>query len=144
VRSRWRRRVRALVTAHPRSAGQAGAAGFLLKNTAPADIVRAIESVHAGDGSLSPSIARRLIALVASGSDADIRGRQATERLAVLTAREQEVAAAVGLGQSNAEIAGDLHMSLATAKAHVSSVLTKLGVDYRVQIALLVQEAAAG
>jgi DNA-binding NarL/FixJ family response regulator len=106
--------------------------------------VRAIESVHAGDGSLSPSIARRLIALVASGSDADIRGRQATERLAVLTAREQEVAAAVGLGQSNAEIAGDLHMSLATAKAHVSSVLTKLGVDYRVQIALLVQEAAAG
>jgi DNA-binding NarL/FixJ family response regulator len=121
---------------------QAGAAGFLLKHTAPADIVRAIESVHAGDGSLSPSIARRLIALVASDGDAGIRRQQAIERLASLTAREQEVAAAVGQGQSNAEIAGRLYMSLATVKAHVSRLLAKLDVDNRVQIALLVQEAA--
>jgi DNA-binding NarL/FixJ family response regulator len=123
---------------------QAGAAGFLLKNTAPADIVRAIESVHAGDGSLSPSIARRLIALVANDGDADIRRQQAIEQLASLTPREQEVATAVGQGQSNSEIAGHLHMSLATAKAHVSRLLTKLDVDNRVQIALLVQKAAAG
>jgi DNA-binding NarL/FixJ family response regulator len=117
---------------------------LLLKNTAPGDIVRGIESVHAGDTSLSPSIARRLIALVANDGDADICRRQAIERLASLTGREQEVAAAVGQGQSNAEIAGHLHMSLATVKAHVSRLLTKLDVDNRVQIALLVQEAAAG
>jgi DNA-binding NarL/FixJ family response regulator len=123
---------------------QAGAAGFLLKNTAPADIVRAIESVHAGDGSLSLSIARRLIALVANDGDADIRRQQATGRLASLTAREQEVAAAVGQGQSNADIAEHLHMSVATVKAHVSRLLSKLDVDNRVQIALLVQEAAGG
>jgi DNA-binding NarL/FixJ family response regulator len=123
---------------------QAGAAGFLLKNTAPADIVRAIESVHAGDGSLSPSVARRLIAIVAGDNDANTRRQQAIRRLALLTAREQEVAAAVGQGQSNAEIAGHLHMSLATVKAHVSRLLIKLDVDNRVQIALLVQEAAAG
>jgi DNA-binding NarL/FixJ family response regulator len=123
---------------------QAGAAGFLLKNTAPGDIVRAIESVHSGDGSLSPSIARRLIALVAGDNDANVRRQQAIRRLASLTAREQEVAVAVGQGQSNAEIAGYVHMSLATVKAHVSRLLTKLEVDNRVQIALLVQEAAMG
>jgi DNA-binding NarL/FixJ family response regulator len=123
---------------------QAGAAGFLLKNTAPADIARAIESVHAGDGSLSPSITRRLIALVTRGNDAGIRRRQAIGRLASLTAREQEVAAAVGQGQSNAEIAGHLHMSVATVKAHVSRLLHKLDVHNRVQIALPVQEAADG
>jgi DNA-binding NarL/FixJ family response regulator len=123
---------------------QAGAAGFLLKNTAPADIVRAIESVHAGDGSLSPSITRRLIDLVAGDDDASIRRQQAIGRLSLLTAREQEVAAAVGQGQSNAEIARHLHMSVATVKAHVSRLLTKLDADNRVQIALLVQEAAVG
>ena len=123
---------------------QAGAAGFLLKNTAPADIVRAIESVHAGEGSLSPSIARRLIALVAGDSNAGIRRQQADEKLASLTTREHEVAVAVGQGKSNAEIARHLHMSLATVKAHVSSLLTKLDADNRVQVALLVQQAAAG
>lgn len=123
---------------------QAGAAGFLLKNTAPADIVRAIESVHAGEGSLSPSIARRLIALVAGDSNAGIRRQQADEKLASLTTREHEVAVAVGQGKSNAQIARHLHMSLATVKAHVSSLLTKLDADNRVQVALLVQQAAAG
>jgi DNA-binding NarL/FixJ family response regulator len=121
---------------------RAGAAGFLLKDSAPADIVRAIELVHAGEGSVSPSIARRLIALVAGDSDAAIRQEQ--ERLASLTNREHEVAIAVGQGLSNAEIADQLHMSLATVKAHVSHLFTKLDVDNRVQIALLVQEAIAG
>jgi DNA-binding NarL/FixJ family response regulator len=123
---------------------QAGADGFLLKDTAPAEIVRAIELVHAGEGSLSPAITRRLIALVAGDSAAGARQQQARQRLASLTAREHEVATAVGQGRSNADIAGQLHMSLATVKSHVSWLLIKLSADNRVQIALLVQEAAAG
>ena len=122
---------------------QAGAAGFLLKDAAPADIVRAIESVHAGDGTLSPAIARRLIALVAGDHGEATRREQARQRLASLTPREYEVATAVGQGLSNADIAGRLHMSTATVKAHVSRLLVKLDVHNRVQIALLVQRAAA-
>ena len=122
---------------------QAGASGFLLKDAAPADIVRAIESVHAGDGTLSPAIARRLIALVAGDHGEATRREQARQRLASLTPREYEVATAVGHGLSNADIAGRLHMSTATVKAHVSRLLVKLDVHNRVQIALLVQRAAA-
>lgn len=121
---------------------QAGAAGFLLKDTAPADIVRAIESVHAGDGSLSPAIARRLITLVAGDTDTAARQQQAQHQLASLTAREREVAAAVGQGLSNADIAMRLHVSPATVKAHVSRLLVKLNAANRVQIALLMQSAA--
>jgi DNA-binding NarL/FixJ family response regulator len=121
---------------------QAGAAGFLLKDSAHADIVRAIEAVHAGDGTLSPAIARRLIALVAGDHGAAARQEQARQRLASLTAREREVALAVGQGRSNSEIASQLHMSLATVKAHVSQLLTKLNVPNRVQVALLVHDAA--
>ena len=120
---------------------RAGAAGFLLKDTPPAEIVQAIEHVHAGDGSLSPAVARRLITLVAGDTDAGKRQETARERLATLSAREHEVAIAVGQGLANADIAAELHMSVATVKAHVSRLLTKLGVDNRVQIALLVQEA---
>jgi DNA-binding NarL/FixJ family response regulator len=116
---------------------RAGAAGFLLKDTAPADIVRAIETVHAGDGMLSPAITSRLIALVAAGD----RGEDARERLAALTEREREVALAVGRGASNAEIAAELYMSVATVKAYVSRLLAKLDLDNRVQIALLVHDA---
>jgi len=116
---------------------RAGAAGFLLKDTAPAEIVRAIELVHAGDAMLSPTITGRLIALVA-GED---RGEEARRRLASLSAREHEVALAVGRGASNADIAAQLHMSVATVKAHVSRLLAKLEVDNRVQIALLVHDA---
>jgi DNA-binding NarL/FixJ family response regulator len=121
---------------------RAGAAGFLLKDTPAAEIVQAIEHVHAGDGSLSPAVARRLIALVAGDGEAGDRYEQARERLARLSPREREVAIAVGEGLANAEIATELHMSVATVKAHVSRLLTKLGVENRVQIALLVQEAA--
>jgi DNA-binding NarL/FixJ family response regulator len=120
---------------------QAGAAGFLLKDTPPAEIVRGIELVHAGDGMLSPAITRRLISLVAGDSDAGARSELARERLDGLTEREREVALAVGRGLANAEIASELYMSVATVKAHVSRLLTKLGVENRVQIALLVQEA---
>jgi DNA-binding NarL/FixJ family response regulator len=120
---------------------QAGAAGFLLKDTPPAEIVRAIELVHAGDGMLSPAITRRLIALVAGDSDAGERHERASARLQALSAREREVALAVGRGCANADVAAELHMSVATVKAHVSRLLSKLDVDNRVQIALLVQEA---
>jgi DNA-binding NarL/FixJ family response regulator len=119
---------------------RAGAAGFLLKDTPPADIVRAIELVHAGDGMLSPTVTRRLIALVAGEGDS-ARQHSAREQLTTLSPREREVALAVGQGHPNAEIAAELHMSVATVKAHVSRLLVKLGVDNRVQIALLVQDA---
>jgi DNA-binding NarL/FixJ family response regulator len=120
---------------------QAGAAGFLLKDSSPADIVAAIQTVHAGDGSLSPAIARRLIALVAGDPDTADRQQQARRRLASLTPREDQVAAAIAQGHSNADIAAQLHMSLATVKAHVSRLLAKLGAENRVQIALLVHDA---
>src|SRR5262249_50335564 len=123
---------------------RAGAAGFLLKDTPPAEIVRAIELVAAGDSMLSPAVTRQLIALVARDSDADVRRDGARDALSPLSAREQEVALAVGQGRSNAEIATELHMSVATVKAHVSRLLVKLDVDNRVQIALLVQDAGRG
>jgi DNA-binding NarL/FixJ family response regulator len=122
---------------------EVGAAGFLLKDTPPAEIVRAIERVHAGEGMLSPAVTKRLIALVAGESGAAARHEDAREKLASLSAREHEVALAVGEGRANAEIASELHMSVATVKAHVSRVLDKLGVDNRVQIALLVQDAGS-
>jgi DNA-binding NarL/FixJ family response regulator len=121
---------------------QAGAVGFLLKHTPPADIVRAIELVHVGDSMLSPTVTRRLISMVAGDTDAGARADQARERLATLSPRERDVALAVGQGHGNAEIAATLHLSVATVKGHVSRLLDKLEVDNRVQIALLVQAGA--
>jgi DNA-binding NarL/FixJ family response regulator len=123
---------------------QAGAGGFLLKDTPPTEIVRAIELLHAGDSMLSPTVTRRLIALVAGDSDAGARQERARERMALLSEREREVALAVGQGLANADIATELHMSVATVKAHVSRLLAKLEVDNRVQIALLVHDATGG
>jgi DNA-binding NarL/FixJ family response regulator len=123
---------------------RAGAAGFLLKDTPPPEIVRAIELVHAGDGMLSPAVTRKLIALVAGEGDAAARQHSAREQLTTLSPREREVALAVGQGHPNAEIAAELHMSVATVKAHVSRLLVKLDVDNRVQIALLMQDATDG
>ena len=121
---------------------RAGAAGFLLKDTPPAEIVRAVELVRAGDSMLSPGVTRRLIALVAGDGDAAARQESARERLATLSPREREVALAVGRGAANADIAAELHMSVATVKAHVSRLLAKLDAENRVQIALLVQEGS--
>jgi DNA-binding NarL/FixJ family response regulator len=120
---------------------QAGAAGFLLKDTPPAEIVRAIELVHRGDAMLSPTVTRQLIGLVAGDGDAGARRDDARARLTTLSPREREVALAVGEGAANAEIAQRLHMSVPTVKAHVSRLLSKLEVDNRVQIALLVHDA---
>jgi len=119
---------------------RAGASGFLLKDTPPADIVRAVRTVAAGEPILSPTITRRLIGHV-TDSDGDHRTRRAREQLDRLTQREREVAIAIGLGKSNAEIGRELYMSVATVKAHVSRLLEKLQFNNRVQIALLAHDA---
>jgi DNA-binding NarL/FixJ family response regulator len=120
---------------------QAGAIGFLLKDSPPADIVRAIEHAHAGESLLSPTVARQLVAMVAGEGDAGARRAAAQRRLAELSPREHDVALAIGRGLANAEIAGELHISIGTVKSHTTQLLAKLGVDNRVQVALLVQEA---
>jgi DNA-binding NarL/FixJ family response regulator len=97
--------------------------------------------VAAGEGILSPTVARRLIAHVAADAAAHQRRDQALVSLEGLSEREREVALAIGEGKGNAEIAGQLYMSVATVKAHVSRLLAKLGVDNRVQIALLVHDS---
>jgi DNA-binding NarL/FixJ family response regulator len=120
-----------------------GATGFLLKDTPPASIVDAIRKVADGEPMLSPSVTAQLIRQVSetSPATADERAREARARLAQLSEREQEVAAAVGTGKSNAEIAGELYMSVATVKAHVSRIMTKLDAANRVQIAIRVHDA---
>jgi DNA-binding NarL/FixJ family response regulator len=119
---------------------RAGAGGFLLKDTPPAEIVRAIRAVAAGEPMLSPTITRRLIGHVRD-SEGDDRKRHAREQLDRLTNREREVAIAIADGKSNAEISRELYMSVATVKAHVSRVLEKLDFNNRVQIALLAHDA---
>ena len=119
---------------------RAGAGGFLVKDTPPADIVRAVRAVAAGEPMLSPTITRRLIGHV-TDSENDDRKRHAREQLDRLTKREREVAVAIGLGRSNAEISRELYMSVATVKAHVSRVFEKLELNNRVQIALLAHDA---
>ncbi len=110
---------------HVLRALRAGASGFLLKDTPPAGIVRAIRSVAAGEPILSPTITRRLIGHV-TGNDGGERHRHARVQLDRLTARERQVAVAIGRGKSNAEIGRELYMSVATVKAHVSRLLEKL------------------
>jgi DNA-binding NarL/FixJ family response regulator len=121
---------------------RAGAAGFLLKDTPPAEIVRAIELVHAGDSMLSPAVTRRLIDLVAAEVEEGTPRADADRLIEGLSPRELEVARAVGRGLSNADISVELHLSVATVKAHVSRLLEKLGADNRVQIALLIRDAS--
>ena len=121
---------------------RAGAEGFVLKDTPPAEIIRAIELVAAGEGILSPTVARQLIAHVAGdGTAIEDRRSAARRRLDGLTERELDVARAVGQGKTNADIAGELYMSVATVKAHMTRLLSKLEVQNRVQIALLVNDA---
>jgi DNA-binding NarL/FixJ family response regulator len=118
----------------------AGADGFLLKDTPPAQILAAIRAVSAGDPMLSPSVTRTLIERLRSGPDTE-RVAAAENRLALLTDRERDVALAVGRGLSNAEIAAELHLSVPTVKAHVSRLFDKLMVTNRVQIAICVHDA---
>jgi DNA-binding NarL/FixJ family response regulator len=120
---------------------RAGASGFLVKDTPPADIINAVRLVAAGDAIVSPSVTRTLLSHFGN-TEASERHRAAVQRLAALTDREREVAAAVGAGATNAEVAASLFMSEATVKAHVSRLLSKLGVTNRVQVAILVHDAA--
>ncbi|GAA2676509.1 response regulator transcription factor [Actinosynnema pretiosum subsp. pretiosum] len=117
-----------------------GAAGFLLKDTPPPRIVEAVRAVAAGEPMLSPSVVRQLIARVVD-ADAGPRRERARRALEGLSGRERDVALAVARGWSNARIGDELHLSVPTVKAHVSRVLTKLGVENRVQIALLARDA---
>jgi DNA-binding NarL/FixJ family response regulator len=117
---------------------RAGASGFLLKDAPPAEIAAAVRRVAAGDPMLSPTITRRLMDRAATEAGAYARARAA---LATLSAREHDVAVAVGQGRTNAEIAAALHVSVATVKSHITRVLTKLEAGNRTQIALLVHDA---
>ncbi|WP_156325720.1 response regulator [Nonomuraea sp. SBT364] len=123
---------------------RAGAAGFLLKDIPPAELVAAIRKVASGEPILSPAVTRQLITHVAAGAAGGIGGRADRARglLARLSEREREVALAVGRGRSNAEIGRELFMSVPTVKAHVSRILTKLALNNRVQIALVVYDAS--
>ena len=119
---------------------RAGATGFLLKDCAPEELFGAIETVAEGNAMLSPAVTRRLLAHVSDPVRAERRTRARTA-LARLSARERDIAYAVGRGRSNAEISAELHLSTATVKTHVSSLLSKLGVSNRVQVALIVHES---
>jgi DNA-binding NarL/FixJ family response regulator len=117
---------------------RAGASGFLLKDTPPPQIVDAVRRVAAGDPILSPRVTRRLMDRAAVQAGAFQRARDA---LAALSPREHEVVLAITRGRSNAEIATELFMTVATVKAHVSHILTKLSLENRTQIALLGHDA---
>ncbi|WP_435110495.1 response regulator transcription factor [Nocardiopsis synnemataformans] len=118
---------------------RAGASGFLVKDTEPGDLLRAVRVVHGGEALLSPGITRRLIADYArrppSAPDPSVR-------LNGLTEREREVVALVGGGLSNEEIAAHLVLSPATAKTHVSRAMVKLGVRDRAQLVVIAYETA--
>ncbi|MFJ5886568.1 response regulator [Kitasatospora cineracea] len=115
---------------------RAGAAGFLVKDTEPGDLLRAVRVAAAGDALLSPGVTRRLIGEFAARSK-----EPATTRLDVLTDREREVLALVGLGLTNEDIARRLVVSPLTAKTHVSRTMVKLGARDRAQLVVLAYES---
>ena len=115
---------------------RAGASGFLVKDTEPVELIRAIRVVASGDALLSPSVTRRLLERVA----ADLREAPDSTPLEILTDREREVLALVGQGKTNAEVAHTLFMSPLTAKTHVSRIMTKVGARDRVQLVVLAYE----
>jgi DNA-binding NarL/FixJ family response regulator len=117
---------------------RAGASGFLLKDAPPEDVVEAIEVVARGDALLAPSVTRRLIEDLAARPDPD---RAPPPELSILTDREREVLALVGRGKSNAEIGATLYVSPATAKTHVSHVMTKLYARDRAQLVVIAYES---
>jgi DNA-binding NarL/FixJ family response regulator len=116
---------------------RAGASGFLLKDTPPADLLAAIRVVAAGDALLAPRVTRRLIEEFARRPEP---AAVTPAALAALTDREREVLALVARGLSNAEIAERLFVSAATTKTHVSRVLAKLGARDRAQLVMLAYE----
>ncbi|WP_433415459.1 response regulator [Microtetraspora malaysiensis] len=124
---------------HVFGALRAGAGGFLLKDTPPEGIVDAVRRVAAGEPILSPDVTRRLIAHLAPETESRRRD-DAHRLLSRLSGREREVAAAVGRGMSNGDIAAELHMSVGTVKSYVSRILAKTGLENRVQLALIAHD----
>ena len=116
---------------------RAGASGFLLKDTPPADLLAGIRVVAAGEGLLAPTVTRRLIDEFARRPEP---ARPLPRRLEGVTEREREVLTLIGRGLSNAELAGHLGLSLATVKTHVGRLLTKLAVRDRAQLVIVAYE----
>lgn len=116
---------------------RSGASGFLVKDTEPAELLRAVRAVVEGDALLSPGVTRRLIAEFAARSKEPATARE----LDLLTDREREVMALVGLGLTNGEIARRLVVSPLTAKTHVSRTMVKLGARDRAQLVVLAYES---
>ncbi|MFJ1613683.1 response regulator [Streptomyces sp. NPDC088249] len=117
-----------------------GGAGFLLKDTAPAELIQAVRAAAAGDAYLSPGATRHVVDQLTLGRAA-VRGEEARQQVAALSGREREVLALLGEGLSNADAGRRLHMSEATVKTYVSRILAKLGCENRVQAALLARDA---
>lgn len=117
---------------------RAGASGFLIKDTEPVELVRAVKIVAAGDSLLSPGVTRRLIGEFVNRSDPSEPPGPALD---VLTDREREVLALVGGGRSNQEIATELFISVATARTHVSRAMTKLHARDRAQLVVTAYES---
>ncbi len=121
---------------HVHGALKAGARGFLLKDAGPELLVQAIHSAANGDALIAPSVTARLLAAFSDG----LAGRRPAQPLEPLTAREEQVLVAVAHGQTNAEIADALHISLSTAKTHLAALMGKLGARNRVEIAIWAYE----
>jgi DNA-binding NarL/FixJ family response regulator len=117
---------------------RAGASGFMLKERPPEELLAAVRVIAVGEALLAPNVTRRLIAHFASQPDPL---RRPPEALARLTAREREVLTLIAHGLSNTEIAGQLAMSVPTAKTHVSRILAKLGARDRAQLVVLAFQA---
>ncbi|WP_432162085.1 response regulator [Streptomyces tendae] len=120
-----------------------GAAGFLIKSGEPEELVAGVRAVAEGAAYLSPKVAARVVAHLAATGAGALAGRRsaARRRVAELTAREGEVLALLGGGLSNGQIARRLHVVEGTVKAHVSSILARLGVDNRAAAAVVAHEA---
>ncbi|MEV0558644.1 response regulator transcription factor [Streptomyces sp. NPDC050597] len=117
---------------------RAGASGFLLKDTGPAELIRAVQLAAKGEPVLAPRITRQLLERhVRSGRDTEAASRRTEE----LTPAERDVLRLLGTGLSNAEIADQLYMSAGTVKAHISRILTRTGCANRVQAAVLAHDA---
>ena len=113
------------------------AQGFLLKDADPAEIIAAVRAVHRGDPALSPEVASTVIAAATAGAASPAAAEAAQE----LTAREREIAVLLARGLTNAQIGTELHLSLATVKAHLTRIFVKLGTDNRVSAAMAVRDA---
>ena len=120
------------------SALKAGAAGFLLKDAGPAELLAAIRAVHSGDAVVAPSATRRLLERFVPSLPTDVSaGTGADARLGALTEREREVLTAVGQGLTNQEIASSMFLAEATVKTHIGHILSKLDLRDRVQMVVL-------